>query len=148
MSNTAAKLTRLTGREWRDLGRAKLALARALLLLRTSAKGSLLAPSSALSAAPLTPEQRRRASAIGWAITRAAHYGFVRPKCLARSLALQQMLAREGIEGSQLHLGVRPVGDSLQAHAWITLEGRVLGDEAAFVAGFTELPGTKVAHLL
>lgn len=148
MFSLVRKTTRLTARELVDLCRAQVALMRAQLALWTTAKGTLLTPAQAPPAPPLSAPHRVRAGAIGWAITRAAHYGLFRPKCLARSLAIQRMLQREGILGSRLHLGVRPAGAGLLAHAWVTLEGRVLGDDPAFVADFRELPGTAVADLL
>jgi hypothetical protein len=55
------------------------------------------------------------------------------------------MLRNAGIGGSRLHLGVRPTPTGLLAHAWITLEGGVLGDDASFVADFKELPATRAS---
>jgi hypothetical protein len=49
--------------------------------------------------------------------------------CLAQALALRRLLARHGCVAI-LNLGVRnPPGGSLQAHAWLEADGRViLGD--------------------
>lgn len=144
-----SRVSGLTLREMADLLWAGYELLRAQRSLKTSDRGALLAPAQAAAPAPeLTPVQRRRAGAIGWAISRAAHYGPLRAKCLARSLALLHLLQRNQVPGGRLHLGVRKTEAGLMAHAWITLEGRVLGDEPGFVADFTELPGTTAVDLL
>lgn len=47
----------------------------------------------------------------------------MRMRCLPRSLCLQWMLARRGME-SRLRIGVRRQGEgTLEAHAWIEDEG-------------------------
>ena len=142
------RATGLTRAEVGDLLRAKVALARAQALLWTRRRGAMLSPTSPVTDAVITLSQLRRADTLGWAVTRAARYGLMHPRCLARSIALQQLLRREGIVSSQLHLGVRPEGSGLLAHAWVTVQGVVVGDDARFVGSFQELPGTAVAHLL
>ena len=48
-------------------------------------------------------------------------------RCLARSLALQHWLQRQGI-GTELRVGVARHGDRLKAHAWIEYGGQPVGD--------------------
>ena len=58
-----------------------------------------------------------------------------RSRCLPQALALQAVLQRAGLHPC-LRLGVIPATQPLQAHAWIELDGRALGDggHAGFVA--------------
>lgn len=57
--------------------------------------------------------------------------------CLARSLGLQFLLLRRGIE-SDLRIGVRREGTGLEAHAWVEHGGVRLGDESARFAAFAD----------
>lgn len=52
----------------------------------------------------------------------AARNAPMRVACLGRSLALQRLLALDGIS-SELLFGVRKEGDALKAHAWLDVEG-------------------------
>ena len=74
------------------------------------------------------------------AVHRAARYGLFRPRCLTRALALQRLLARRGWPAS-LHVGVRRDRGALLAHAWVELDGAVLGDSPEHVATFVPLAG-------
>lgn len=74
------------------------------------------------------------------AVTIAARYGVFRPLCLTRSIALQSMLRRRGIQAT-VRVGARRKGGRLEAHAWVELEGAVLGDSPEHVAGFAPLGG-------
>lgn len=47
--------------------------------------------------------------------------------CLARSLLLHRLLAREGT-ASMLRIGVRLVGGRLEAHAWVECDGTPVND--------------------
>ncbi|HSH45773.1 MAG TPA: lasso peptide biosynthesis B2 protein [Longimicrobiales bacterium] len=80
--------------------------------------------------------------AVAWGLTRAARYGLFRPRCLVRSLALQRMLRRHGVEDAELRIGVRVVDGGFGAHAWVELDGRVVGDDPAHVATF--VPATDL----
>ncbi len=48
--------------------------------------------------------------------------------CLRRCLAQQRLLRRRQV-GSHMHIGVRKTAKGLEAHAWLTSQGRVLNDE-------------------
>ena len=61
------------------------------------------------------------------AIERVRRHSPLPGTCLSRSLALEYLLARQGI-GSQLQIGVRRAADALSAHAWIEVDGRALND--------------------
>jgi hypothetical protein len=68
-----------------------------------------------------------RACAIARLVGIAVRYGLGRPKCLTQSLVLWWLLRRQQIDGD-LHIGVQPKGDQLEAHAWVTFQGVVLND--------------------
>jgi len=101
------------------------------------------APLPALLRISNGPVQARSAlgsSTIAWAV-RAAASRIPGARCLARSLALQALLRRSGHESS-LNIGVRREGADLEAHAWVTCEGRTVDDEPGTVAytAFDPLP--------
>jgi hypothetical protein len=56
------------------------------------------------------------------------------------------MLTREGIAGSTIHIGVLPTGQGLSAHAWVTLNGTIIGDDPQFVRRFTPIAKTEVVN--
>lgn len=58
--------------------------------------------------------------------------------CLPRSLALQALLRRHGIE-ADLRIGVRREAGELRAHAWIEQAGRPIGEPAALELRFQPL---------
>ena len=57
----------------------------------------------------------------------AARRGVVRPTCLQHSLVLWTLLQRNGFDAA-IHFGVRKNDQSLEAHAWVEFDGRVLND--------------------
>ena len=135
-------------REVRDAMKAQVALLGAQAWVRVSPRGRMLrsgetGPASGTPAAP----NWTRAIEVARAVDRAARRGVFRPRCLARSVALQRMLRAEGIRGSRIHVGVRSVRGTFEAHAWVTLDGRVIGDEAAFVERFREIGEISIAEL-
>lgn len=89
----------------------------------------------------------RAAALVGWAVTRAARYGVFRPRCLVRSLAVQRMLRRRGIHSSELRIGVRMEGGALLAHAWVELDGVVIGDSLQHVRAFSPAPDLRLVEL-
>ncbi len=60
------------------------------------------------------------------------------PTCLERSLVLQRLLTRCGIQ-TQLCIGVRKEGQQLTAHAWLEREGRVVNDSPQAAETYTRL---------
>lgn len=92
-------------------------------------------------------EQAPRARAIADAVRWTAAHGLFRPFCLVQSLAIQDLLRAAGIEGSEIRVGVRRDGSALKAHAWVRWHGEVLGDDPAYVSGFTEVDDIGVLGL-
>ncbi len=72
--------------------------------------------------------------------------GLVHPSCLAKSLTLWWLLARQGIP-SQLRIGIRKEEEKFKAHAWVERDGAALNDPeehhqhySAFDAAFSAPP--------
>ncbi len=72
-------------------------------------------------------------------LTLAAGHGPYRPTCLVRSLALWWLLRRQGV-AADLHIGIKPSGESLEAHAWVSFKGRILNDLGDAPERFTPFP--------
>ena len=117
-------------RALRDVARAQLALLAAQWRVWRRPTGELTtvtAPSPVgVPRSPMPPDAWRLAVAV----RRAAAYGVFRPQCLVRSMALQRLLERDGIEGGRLVVGVRRRSGEFAAHAWVELQGRPLGEDA------------------
>jgi ribosome-associated translation inhibitor RaiA len=86
------------------------------------------------------------AALAGRIVNAADQYGLVHPSCLAKSVTLWWLLARQGIS-SYLRIGIRKVDEKMEAHAWVERDGATLNqsDEhhhhyAAFDAAFSSLP--------
>jgi len=73
------------------------------------------------------------------AVLRSERYHFARSSCLLRSLTLHGLLKKRGMV-PRVNIGVRRTDDGeLTGHAWVTLKGRVLGDQDAFVNRYSIL---------
>lgn len=83
-------------------------------------------------------EEAARAAQLVYA---AARHGLLDRNCLTQSLTLWWLLRRRGIE-SEICIGVRKVGDGLEAHAWVEHSGNVLGDHQDVGRHFTPLAST------
>lgn len=59
----------------------------------------------------------------------AARHHLWKMACLPQALALRWLLTREGIS-SQVIIGVRKDNAALEAHAWVELDGKALGEPA------------------
>lgn len=136
--------------ELRDAAVAVLALARAQLRVWTRPPGRLVtlrppapdAPDASASAE--VPRLERAVRDASVALERAVRRGRLRPSCLVRSLALADLLERRGVPGGLIRIGVRRDAGTLDAHAWVELDGRVVGDDPRRVRRFTPL-GAVVA---
>ncbi len=79
-------------------------------------------------------------------VNAADRHGLVHPSCLAKSLTLWWLLARQGIP-SHLRIGIRKGKEKFEAHAWVECDGAALNEPderhhhyAAFDAAFSSLP--------
>ncbi len=73
-------------------------------------------------------------------------HGLVHPSCLAKSLTLWWLLARQGIP-SRLRIGIRKEKERFEAHAWVERDGTALNEPdeehhhyAAFDESLSVLP--------
>jgi transglutaminase superfamily protein len=89
---------------------------------------------------------RRVAPLTAHMINAADRHGLVHPSCLAKSLTLWWLLARQGIS-SHLRIGIRKKEEKFEAHAWVERDGIALNEPdehhyhyAAFDAAFSSLP--------
>lgn len=115
------------------MGQAAIALPLVGLGLRCLGFQGLQASLARWSANCKAPEKELGKTDLAWACTTArmvkvaARHGLYRPTCLPQSLALWWLLRRQGIT-TELHLGVKPSGERLEAHAWVSFRGRILSD--------------------
>jgi hypothetical protein len=72
-------------------------------------------------------------------VRRAAKYGIFRPACLVQAIAIQRLLSADGIQGAIIRVGVKQAEEGMEAHAWVELEGDVIGDSLAHVREFAPL---------
>jgi len=137
----ARKIVSLGAREWRDLWRAQWALISAQRVVSKRAPGQLTSRTSAPADTTRTsgPETRSHAHALGDAVRRAAKYGIFRPACLVQAIAIQRLLTADGIQGAIIRVGVKQANEGMEAHAWVELEGDVIGDSLAHVREFAPL---------
>lgn len=142
MPSPFRKLAALTAGEWRDLLRAQRAVLRAERRVRREAIGSLAIREPWDPAAAVGDP--RRAQALALAVGRVATYGLSRPACLARTIALRELLLEDGIDGASIRIGVRRHRGTFQAHAWVRWGDHILGDHADHIATFTEVDDLRV----
>ena len=84
--------------------------------------GGEIAPAALASA---LVRGRRLAELVGLA----ARFHLHPVRCMTRSLTLQFLLTRRGLD-AELRIGVRKDADRLRAHAWLELAGEPLGEPA------------------
>jgi Transglutaminase-like superfamily len=60
-------------------------------------------------------------------VNAADRHGPVHPSCLAKSLTLWWLLARQGIS-SRLRIGIRKENGKFEAHAWVERDGAALNE--------------------
>lgn len=104
-----------------ELGLSALGIKRMLALLPASAS---LAPPNLTTADSMAQRARR----LAWLVQGVSRRLPGSPRCLAQSLALRRLLARQGLSG-QLIIGVRREAGSFDAHAWIEHCGEPLQPE-------------------
>jgi hypothetical protein len=132
------RLFSLPAREFGALLVAQAFLVRALWSVRRRPKGALLRPVEGMPSGEAHPGEDRL-SRLVVAVDRAARYGVFRPTCLVRAVALERMIVRAGVGPAVVRVGVQRGDDRFLAHAWIELDGRVIGEEPSRVRRFTPL---------
>jgi hypothetical protein len=114
--------------DWLTLAEAWRALAGSYLALRwinletlTASTGSLPDESADL------PGEVPSAQRLGRLLGLASRCHFLPMTCLTRALALRHMLERRGIP-ARVQIGAARSSDRFQAHAWVEVRGRVIGE--------------------
>jgi len=130
-----AKIRKLTPSKARDIWRAQMELVAAGRIVKTQPVGELVAVSERCQARTPRhdPELSRR---LAWSVVQAARFGFYRPSCLVRSVAIQRMLDKQDLDVGQIRIGVRLTEGEFLAHAWVEQDGRILGDTWRHVRQF------------
>src|SRR5215472_3829119 len=70
---------------------------------------------------------KTRATLTAHMVNSAGRHGFVHPSCLAKSLTLRWLLARQGIT-SDLRIGIRKQDNQFEAHAWVERDGVAISE--------------------
>src|SRR5262245_28511678 len=126
LPSVVSRLLRLSGAErWLLLVSAILLplLAAALRVAGFARVRRWLAPSRVHRSATSEVEPRRLAVLVN----AASNHLPIAGSCLTRSLLLDWMLRRRGVD-STMRLGVRLVDGRLQAHAWVEVGGQPIND--------------------
>lgn len=141
------KLSRLTASELRLLAEAQMVLTTCQLAKWWRPIGRLVGWNAAAPDHGGKKVDWAVVQLVAWAVTRAARHGVFRPQCLVRSMAIQRMLRRRGIVRGSLHIGARTVDGAFQAHAWVELDGAVIGDSLQHVRTFTKVTDLRMVEL-
>lgn len=138
MLRPVKKLVTLAPRELADLVLAQWFLLAALWTVRRRPRGELLRPLQVVQPAGGVRDDERLAR-LAVAVDRVARFGLFRPTCLVRAVALERQIRGANAGPAVVRVGVLPVAGAFFAHAWIELEGQVIGDEPSRVRRFTPL---------
>lgn len=144
-----SKLIKLTKAKRRILIQAYLLLISIRLGLWLLPFQKIMQITTRLSQAPLQSftSQPQKLEQIIWAINASSRYMPGNVKCLARALAGQILLSRNGY-APQLRIGVAK-GDrgQLEAHAWVEANGKVVIGNLQDLPRFTTLPSLQTEVL-
>lgn len=77
----------------------------------------------------------------------AARFQIRKMNCLRRCLSQQQLLKKRGLS-AQMHIGVRFEEEQLLAHAWLTLQGKVINDSEDVTDRYSELKAVNEHAIL
>jgi hypothetical protein len=142
-------LPRITAAEFRLLVEAQATLIACQAVKWRRPVGSLLQRNVAEETAdvPLDYGTRKAVGSVQWAVSRSARHGVFRPQCLVRAMAIQKMLHRRGIVTARINIGVSMQSGAFEAHAWVELNGAVVGDSAENVGRFTKVSDVRLIKL-
>lgn len=140
------KASSLSPGDWWRMALGQVALFRALWDVRTRPRGELvrLDPGSQVSAPAADPHRLARARVVALGVSRAAAYGVFHPTCLVRSLAIVRRFHAEGIQGGAVRVGVARRAGAFTAHAWVEIDGEVVGDDEGTVERYASLDDLHV----
>lgn len=130
---------KLSPSEWLNLVEAWGSLLGFWLALRWRSFDSVtearyLIPSGKTVAPVSLDSMQRLYQLVGWA----SHLYIMPMACLEKSLALQWMLRRRGVN-AQLKIGAHKVSEGISAHAWVEVSGQVIGESEGMIENFKVL---------
>jgi hypothetical protein len=138
MKHKLAALRSLSAKDLRLLGQAWLVLLLADLFLRVlplprvqQILAGMLRPGPRAAGACPSPRTARLVDV-------AARHHILPVRCLQRSLALQALLSRQGLD-TELKIGVRKLHGSLHAHAWLEWSGVPVAENGDVTHRFSPL---------
>ena len=100
-------------------------------------KSQFLIPSKKAAVSTSLSFVQRLYQLVGWA----SHLHILPTACLEKSLALHWMLQRRGIN-AQIKIGAHKVPEGINAHAWVEMNGQVVGEAESVIANFKVLSPT------
>lgn len=133
------RLVTLPPAEIADLFRVQRVLVAAWWAVRRRPRGALLAVVHSGDAAARPPLDEAQIERMLTAVDRVSRLGLFTPTCLVRAIALESLVRRYAAGTAVVRVGVLRNLQELLAHAWVELDGRVIGDDPAFVKQFTPL---------
>ncbi len=134
------KLSSLGRRELRSLASAWIGLGVFSVALRCGVSLARLEPvvRGASGIGPAAP-----IPLTAWAVGVASRHHLLPARCLERSVTLRYLLARRGVD-SVLRIGARTVGQQLEAHAWVEVEGRPVAESGTVERDYPPLENAAV----
>lgn len=139
------RLRKISFSQGRDLLRAQVALVFATRAVKKTALGELVAVAQEADATT-DDAGRARSERIAWSVVQAARHGALPATCLVRSVAIQQMLQREGLPPGEIRVGVKWDDGGFFAHAWVEQEERILGDTRQHVGQFDPVTDMRLVQ--
>jgi hypothetical protein len=136
----AARLARRPARDQALVAEAAITLLGIRVLLRFFPFERWRALLGARPEARMQPAPRQTSRQIVWAVQRVSPRLPLSLACLARALAVGQMLGRRHL-ASQLRIGVlRDEQGEFRAHAWVECDGEVIIGDLPNLADYSPLP--------
>ena len=115
--------------------------------LNDSASQSLSLESSLPAPLPLEKPLLKEITALIKLSETAGRFHVRKMNCLRRCLTQQKMLVKRGYK-TQMHIGVRFEEQKLKAHAWLTLQGKVINDTDDVSTRYSELKAINEQDIL
>ena len=74
-------------------------------------------------------------------------FHFRKMNCLRRCVSQQEILVKRSID-TRMHIGIRIEEEKVKAHAWLTLNGRVINDSEEVISLYSELKSANEHNAL
>lgn len=131
-----------------DVVEATVAVARSRRIVARRPIGSLVGraelPVPSPDATGPSPTLRRAADRWAAAVDRALRWVPGDTACLVRASALRELLARHGVPGAVVRIGVRRGERGFEAHAWVEEGGTPIAEPEGLRGAFSSLDGVTL----